>query len=318
MSLAPIAPSHLAAGVGFALAAGLAWGLVFVAPVLLPDYSPAMLTFGRYLAFGLIALPLAWRDRRALALLSRADWIQALKLAAVGNVLYYLLLSSAIQLAGVPLPTVVIGTLPVVIAVCANLSRREIAWRHLLLPLLLLAGGIAAVNFAEMERVASGEVTRAGLGLGLLLAVAAVACWTWYPMANAAWVQRNPSVGSGTWATAQGLATLPLATLGMLVYQLVAGGSDGTGPWGPRPLVYVGLMLAIGLLASWLGTLCWNQASRLLPTSLTGQLIVFETLTALAYGFMHRGAMPDAWAWAGIALLMAGVLAGTRVFARSA
>jgi drug/metabolite transporter (DMT)-like permease len=55
-----------------------------------------------------------------------------------------------------------------------------------------------------------------------------------------------------------------------------------------------------------------------LPTSLTGQLIVFETLTALAYGFMHRGAMPDAWAWAGIALLMAGVLAGTRVFARPA
>ena len=82
MSTEPIAPSRLAAGVGFALAAGLAWGLVFVAPVLLPDYSPAMLTFGRYLAFGLVALPLAWRDRRALGQLTRADCIEALKLAA--------------------------------------------------------------------------------------------------------------------------------------------------------------------------------------------------------------------------------------------
>ena len=70
-----------------------------------------------------------------------------------------------------------------------------------------------------------------------------------------------------------------------------------------------------GLLASWLGTLCWNQASRLLPTSLTGQLIVFETLSALAYGFIHRGAWPEPWTWAGIALLIAGVIAGTRVFA---
>jgi drug/metabolite transporter (DMT)-like permease len=73
-------------------------------------------------------------------------------------------------------------------------------------------------------------------------------------------------------------------------------------------------MLAVGLLASWGGTLCWNQASRLLPTSLTGQLIVFETLAALAYGFAHRGALPDAWTAAGIVLLVAGVIAGSRAF----
>ena len=305
---------QLTAGVGFALAAGLAWGLVFVAPVLLPDYSPALLTFGRYLAFGLIALPLAWRDRVALARLSRADWVEALKLAAVGNLLYYMALSSAIQLAGVPLPTVIIGTLPVVIAVCANLSKRELAWRRLLLPLLLIAAGIGCVNVSELQRVSAGQITTAHLGLGMLLAFAAVACWTWYPIRNAAWVQRNPQVGSGTWATAQGIATLPLAALGMAAYQLATGALDSAMPWGPRPWHYAGLMLAIGLLASWLGTLCWNQASRLLPTSLTGQLIVFETLAALAYGFVHRGSAPEPWTWAGIALLVAGVIAGTRAF----
>ena len=304
---------QLGAGVGFALAAGLAWGLVFVAPVLLPDYSPALLTFGRYLAFGLIALPLAWRDRRKLAELSRADWIEALKLAAVGNLLYYMALSSAIQLAGVPLPTVIIGTLPVVIAVSANLSRRELAWRRLFMPLLLIAAGIGCVNVSELRHLGASGGT-AGLGLGMGLAVAAVACWTWYPIRNAAWVQRNPRVSSSTWATAQGIATLPLAALGMGLYLLATGIAFSDAPLGPRPLHYLGLMLLIGLLASWLGTLCWNQASRLLPTSLTGQLIVFETLSALAYGFGHRGSLPDPWTWAGIALLVAGVLAGTRAF----
>ena len=41
-------------------------------------------------------------------------------------------------------------------------------------------------------------------------------------------------------------------------------------PFGPRPAQFIGLMLAIGLLASWLGTLCWNEASQRLPTTLVG------------------------------------------------
>lgn len=311
--------SRMGAGVAFALAAGLAWGLVFVAPVLLPDYPPAMLTFGRYLAFGLIALLLAWRDRRALAQLTRGDWLEALKLAAVGNVLYYLALSWAIQLAGVPLPALIIGTLPVVIAVCANLAKHELAWRRLALPLVLMAVGIACVHFSELQRLVPGMAsarTAADMAWGTLLAVSALVCWTWYPLRNAAWVQRHPGVGSGTWATAQGLATLPLAAVGMATYLLATGAWDSAQPLGPRPLFYVGLMLAMGLLASWLGTLWWNQASRLLPTTLSGQLIVFETLAALAYGFVHRGAWPEALTWLGMGLLVAGVVVGTRVFVR--
>jgi drug/metabolite transporter (DMT)-like permease len=64
---------------------------------------------------------------------------------------------------------------------------------------------------------------------------------------------------------------------------------------------------------SWLGTLCWNEASQRLPTALVGQLIVFETLSALAYAFMLRGRLPEAETLAGIALLVAGVLWALRV-----
>ena len=66
-------------------------------------------------------------------------------------------------------------------------------------------------------------------------------------------------------------------------------------------------MLAIGLFASWLGTLCWNEASQRLPTTLAGQLIVFETLSALAYAFVLRGHAPEALSLLGIGLLIAGV-----------
>jgi drug/metabolite transporter (DMT)-like permease len=72
-------------------------------------------------------------------------------------------------------------------------------------------------------------------------------------------------------------------------------------------------MAIIGLFASWLGTLCWTEASQRLPTALAGQLIVFETLAALAYAYILRGQMPQPLTLIGIACLMVGVLRAVRV-----
>ena len=43
-------------GIAYALAAGMMWGLVFVSPLLLPEYPPALQSVGRYLAFGMIVI----------------------------------------------------------------------------------------------------------------------------------------------------------------------------------------------------------------------------------------------------------------------
>jgi drug/metabolite transporter (DMT)-like permease len=307
-------------GTLFALAAGLMWGLVFVAPLLLPAYPAALLSCARYLAFGLVALPLAWLDRARVADLTRADWLEALKLSAVGNLLYYLCLAAAIQRAGGPLPTMIIGTLPVVIALTSNLrdARRDgrLPWLSLLPSLALIGAGIGCVNQVEIAALRAdpqADVTR--YALGALLAIGAVVCWTWYPIRNADWLRAHADRSPRTWATAQGLATLPLAALGFTLFWLgsSAGGSTFTMPLGPTPVLFVGLMFAIGLLASWLGTLCWNEASQRVPTTLAGQLIVFETLSALAYAFMLRGQMPGTVTLVGIALLIAGVLWALRV-----
>ncbi len=306
----------LLTGTLFALAAGLMWGLVFVAPLLLPQYPAALLSFARYLAFGLIALPLGWLDRQRLSSLTRADWLAALKLSAVGNLLYYLCLAAALQRAGGPLPTMIIGTLPVVIALATN--RRNavrdgtLPWRRLLPSLLLMAAGIACVNQVEWQALRAdpqGDPLR--YALGALLALGAVACWTWYPIHNADWLRAHADRPPSTWATAQGLATLPLAAAGLAgfcAWQAAFGNADFVLPLGPTPALFVGLMFAIGLFASWLGTLCWNEASQRLPTTLAGQLIVFETLSALAYAYILRGSLPSAATGAGVLLLVAGVM----------
>lgn len=371
-------------GTLFALAAGLMWGLVFVAPLLLPEYPAALLSFGRYLAFGLICVPLAWLDRARLAQLRRADWIEATKLAIVGNLVYYLLLASSIQRAGGALPTMIIGTLPVVIAISSNLRDHQrdgrLPWLRLAPSLLLIGAGIALVNHAELALLRADPQADLGrYASGALLALGALACWTWYPLRNADWLRANvgapgatvaasgatgsqartdakangntntntntnadavadaktngntdadanvdsasmprPRGGersSSTWATAQGLATLPLALAGCLGWWAWSAASADPFPLplGPRPAAFVALALTLGLFASWLGTLCWNQASQRLPTALVGQLIVFETLSALSYAFVLRGHIPEPPTLAGIALLVGGVLWALRV-----
>ncbi|HZH08130.1 MAG TPA: DMT family transporter [Lautropia sp.] len=308
-------------GVLFALAAGLIWGTVFITPLLLPQYPGTLLAFGRYLAFGLIALPLAWQARRLLRLLDREDWVEALKLSLVGNILYYSALASAIQLADAPLPTMVIGTLPVVIAIVSNFSERTVPWSRLAPTLMVLTAGLALVNQSELQRAMQlqGDPWRYAAGAGF--AILATACWTWYPVRNARWLRARPALAASTWATAQGLATLPLALAGMILatayYRLVVPNPLDL-PLGPEPQRFILWMLAMGLLASWLGTLLWNEAAKRLPTSLSGQLIVFETLSALGYAWLLRRALPDMVTLAGVAMLLIGVILGVRVFSSPA
>lgn len=306
------------AGVLFALAAGLMWGLIFVGPVLVPDYPGALQSVARYLAFGLIALPLAWQDWKRLRLLSRSDWTEALKLALVGNLLYYTFLANAIQRTGAPVSTMIIGTLPVVISVSANLlyGRHEgrLAWRRLFPALVLIGAGLGFVNMAELQ--ANAEQTDMWRYLsGIALAVLAVICWTWYPLRNARWLRKHPDSKATTWATAQGIATLPLAVVGYLLVSLHLHLTQPAFslPFGPRPELFVPLMIAIGLLCSWLGALCWNEASQRLPTVLVGPLIVFEILAGLAYNFLLRQSWPPLLTLTGILCLVAGVVVATRI-----
>ena len=78
-------------------------------------------------------------------------------------------------------------------------------------------------------------------------------------------------------------------------------------------MVFIALMLTIGLLCSWLGTLCWNAASQRLPTVLMGPLIVFEILFSLLWTFLWYQRWPPQLTLMGIVCLMAGVIWAMRI-----
>lgn len=304
-------------GVLYALLAGLMWGLIFVGPLIIPEYPAVLQSMGRYLALGLIALPIAWLGRVRLRQLGRKDWVTALTLTMMGNLIYYVCLASAIQRTGAPVSTMIIGTLPVVIPVFANLlySQRDgkLSWWRLSPALVLIGIGLLCVNISELNQ-GLPDFSGWRYGSGIALALISVVCWAWYALRNARWLRENPDKHPMMWATAQALVTLPVSLFGYIAACLWLSGQtpDFALPFGPRPAVFIGLMIAIAVLCSWVGALCWNVASQKLPTVILGPLIVFETLAGLLYTFILRQEFPPLLTVSGITLLMVGVVIAVR------
>ncbi|KNC12290.1 membrane protein [Klebsiella sp. RIT-PI-d] len=304
-------------GVLYALLAGLMWGLIFVGPLIVPEYPAILQSMGRYLALGLIALPLAWFGRARLKQLARRDWLTALALTMMGNLIYYACLASAIQRTGAPVSTMIIGTLPVVLPVFANLlySQRDgkLSWRRLAPSLVFIAVGLVCVNIAELRHgLPDFSWQRYGSGVGL--ALIAVVCWAWFALRNARWLRENPDKHPMMWATAQALVTLPVSLIGYIVACIWLEGQQPAFdlPFGPRPALFITLMVTIAILCSWVGALCWNIASQRLPTVIVGPLIVFETLAGLLYTFLLRQSLPPLLTLSGIILLALGVVLAVR------
>ena len=304
----------MATGILFAVVACCLWALAFVAPIVLEGTGPVLVAFGRYGAFGLISLALVPLFRRGTFMLSRRDWGRAALLSTVGNLAYYILLASAIQLIDIPGPTAIIGLLPLTIPILANWRHRELPWRALIAPVVVIALGLILVNAHEYQRLASVGRGLLVYAAGLGLAIMALACWTWYGVANALWLQSRPHINAGAWTIAQGVTLLPLVGFGFAA----GANSNSFGPAMvhladtanlPRFLV---VSVIVGLASSWLATLCWSHASRLLPITLTGQLIVFETVAAVSYGHIYQGREPSAATLLGVVLLCSGVALGVR------
>ncbi len=131
--------------------AGALWGLTFVAPLVADPYTPFDLTVARYLAFGAVSgALLAPGGFAAVRRLPRRDLALLALLGFAGNVGYYLLMALAVPLAGSAVVALVIGCLPVVMAVLGNAGPGRVPARRLAPPLLVLGAGLLVVNGAAL------------------------------------------------------------------------------------------------------------------------------------------------------------------------
>jgi len=282
------------------IAAGALWGLVFLAPALIPTFRPLELSVGRYLAYGLIAAVLvapSWR--RLLRTLTWREWRGLIWLSLTGNIVYYVLLASAVQTGGLAMTSMVIGLLPQVVTLVGSRDQHAVPLRQLIPSLLLSAGGLACISWQSLASPRHASLT------GLLCALAALLSWTVYAVGNSRWLGRLRSVSAQEWNLLTGVVTGGTALLLAIPVALAAPAAHGATDW----LQFAGVVTGVALLCSVVGNGLWNHASRLLPLTMMGQMIVFEFLFALLYGYLWEQRWPTAVEAAATILLLAGVAA---------
>lgn len=297
------APAVNLTGIAYGIGAGALWGLVFVAPELAGDFSPLHLTIGRYVCYGLMAAALIGSRWRALAaVISRRDALDLVWLALAGNTLYYVMLATAVQTGGIAITSLVIGFLPVAITIIGGRDKGAVPLPRLLPSLLLCAAGAVCVGWQAVSGPRVG--TGGSQVLGLLCAVGALASWTAYAVGNARCLKRLHRVSAHDWNLLTGVVTGAQSLVLVPVALTLDTSQHATGDWARLAAVSIG----VAVLASVAGNTLWNRMSRLLPLTLVGQMILFETIFALLYAFLWESRLPTVLELTALAFVVASVL----------
>ncbi|NSX85422.1 DMT family transporter [Agrobacterium tumefaciens] len=274
-------------GVFYGMLAGALWGGIFLAPKLVPDFSALQLSTARYLTYGLISLIIIGpRLKRVSAHFGAREWIALGWLSMIGNIAYYVFISTAVKLSGVAFTSIIIGFLPVAVTIIGSRDHGAVSLKRLWPSLAFGAMGIIGISWQSLtENDAGLDISRV---IGLACALGALASWTAFAVGNARWLSRLHDVSADDWNMMTGVVTGGLALAIAIPAFGFGGESHRSGEW----LHFVAVAAGLGFTASILGNALWNRMSRLLPLTMVGQMILFETLFALLYGFLWEGRGP--------------------------
>ena len=296
-------------GIACGALAGACWGFIFLPPMLLPEISPLLLTCGRFATYGVLAAILLIPQWRSIARVwHHRDLLTLIRLSLLSNVLYFLLVAAAVQQVGIAATSLVIGLIPVMVPLLSRRDQHAPPFRQLMLPMAAIVAGAVLINLHAQLSSAHPITGGKQPMLGMLCAFAALLCWRRYAVENSRSLKTLP-YNNNQWSLLIGLCTGSLSLLLWLIVSICGFSSVDLSLPEDVQTIFWAMNVVLAVFSSWLGYMAWNLCSRRLPVSLTGQMVVFETLFALLYGFIYLRRVPDLLESAAILLLLGGVLA---------
>jgi drug/metabolite transporter (DMT)-like permease len=307
------------AGVLFVFAACFIWGLFFVAPQFLTVIFPLHTMYGNFLFLGLIVLfAFIFHSLYREPKLSLSVWKKALFFAFFANIVYYTGLILGLRYSSASVTALIMGISPISISIYANLKKKEIRFRTLLIPSILILFGLILVNFPTFHE--SQHFSLIEYCLGLCCSFLALLAWTWFVIQNSKFLRDNPQIPSSQWSKVIGCATIFwVIVLGLLIilsqsenlplHQYITISSESR-------MFLLGCSI-LGIFCSWVGSYLWNRASSLMPLALAGQLMIFETIFGLTFIYLLEQRWPLPLELTGVVFMLSGILTSYYSFKKS-
>jgi drug/metabolite transporter (DMT)-like permease len=283
-------PQHKNRTLGFAAAALASsfWGCgFFFGKIALEEMGVGSMVLYRFLFATLAFVPLLLLHRPGF---NRREWGLLLLCAFLGVPLQFLVQFSGLSLTTVSHASLMVGTMPVLLAVAAAVFVHErmdtVGW----LALAGSTGGAAMIALGARHATGANHPTVAG---DLLVVLSLVIALGWV-LLNKHLMLRHSAIVVSAYGTAAGTSML------CLIVPVL---------YGAPPIAHVSLkawlaLAASGVLCTGATTLLWNWGMTQVPASQAGVLLNMEPLIGSLLGVLVLHETLGTSAWAGGALIL--------------
>jgi drug/metabolite transporter (DMT)-like permease len=280
-------------GYGACALASCIWGTgFFFGKIALTQMGVAHMVFYRFLFACVVLAPLLLRNP---AHLSGAEWRVLLLASFFGVPVQFLVQFYGLSLTTVSHAALMVGTMPVLLAVAASLFAHErldaVGW-------IALFSSTAGVSLIVLGGTPASSGLRGPSVMGDLLVVFSLAISLGWILLNQRLMRRHPPVVVTTYGLLSGaamLAVVVLATQGVPPIHGVSG------------RVWLALA-ASGILCTSSTTLLWNWGMKRVPASRAGVFLNLEPAVGSILGVQLLGDRLGHWAWLGGGLIVAAAL----------
>jgi drug/metabolite transporter (DMT)-like permease len=284
-------------GITAGISSGIFWGLPFLVPSILDSFSTLEIVIGRFFFFGitsLIFLPSAYKLFTSLSL---KDKFLIVALSATGFSLYSLCLFAAVKYTDGIISSLVVGTIPLIIVLVSKPKFNKLLFAGLILILLGLFFLLIFPVLSNMMIIKSSNL------IGLLLLLAAIFMWVWFAIYSTKFLHRNPKINTRNYTSLIGITNLILVSPAIFFIDGISVITHS--PKLPSYLLWTAIL---GIGASWIANWLWAFCSKHCPSSISGILIVSETVFGLTYSFIFQQRLPRIHETTAIILLIIGVI----------
>ena len=290
----PVGSSFL--GYGACALAGCLWGTgFFFGKIALAEMGVEHMVFYRFLFACVVLAPLVWRNP---ARLTPAEWRVLLLASFLGVPVQFLVQFYGLSLTTVSHAALMVGTMPVLLAMAASLFAHErldtMGW----LALVVSTAGVAMIVLGGTPALSDG---RGPSIVGDLLVVLSLVIALGWILLNKRLMHRHPPVVVTSYGLLSGAAMLAVVVLATRGVPPVHGVS--TRAWLA--------LVASGVLCTATTTLLWNWGIHRVPASRAGVFLNLEPALGSILGVQLLGDRLGPFAWLGGGLIVAAAVALT-------